>query len=448
MVERITARQFQESGGVADWRVLAFGASAWFEAPSHAAGAELVRRIGELADAANHHPDVDLRRTGVHVRLLTHDLPGLSDHDVGLARTISEAARALGLATDPAAVQAVDLAIDTLDAGAVVPFWRTVLAHDTLEEGELVDPHRRWPPIWFQQMDAPRPLRNRIHLDVFVPGEVAAERVAAAVAASGHVTYDKEAPRWVTLADAEGNEADVATWAGYETDLPGDLLTPRQFEQADGVDDWRVLQGASTYYPTASFAQGVELVAAAASLADEAGKPLHADLRYPGVTLRVGTPEDGWLDPGFVELTRRVQVGAHGLGLVADPTVARDLMLTIDALDIGRVRAFWAAALAYSEREDEDLYDPRLVGPAIWFQQMDAPREQRNRIHVDVFVPDDQAQRRVTAAVAAGGRVVYDAKAPFRWTVADPEGNEVDIAVAGQPFSARAALLSPEPTGN
>jgi pterin-4a-carbinolamine dehydratase len=69
MVERITPKQFQEADDVADWRVLAFGASAWFATPSHAAGAGLVRKIGELADAANHHPDVDLRRTGVHVRL-------------------------------------------------------------------------------------------------------------------------------------------------------------------------------------------------------------------------------------------------------------------------------------------------------------------------------------------------------------------------------------------
>jgi 4a-hydroxytetrahydrobiopterin dehydratase len=65
-----------------------------------------VRRVGELADAANQHPDVDLRRAGVHVRLLTHELPGLSDRDVDLARRISEAARALGLVADPAAVQA------------------------------------------------------------------------------------------------------------------------------------------------------------------------------------------------------------------------------------------------------------------------------------------------------------------------------------------------------
>ncbi|HZX54381.1 MAG TPA: VOC family protein, partial [Ilumatobacteraceae bacterium] len=52
------------------------------------------------------------------------------------------------------------------------------------------------------------------------------------------------------------------------------------------------------------------------------------------------------------------------------------------------------------------------------------------RTHIDVFVPDDQAQARVAAALAAGGRVVYDAEAPEWWTIADPEGNEVDIAVA------------------
>jgi 4a-hydroxytetrahydrobiopterin dehydratase len=47
---------------------------------------------------------------------------------------------------------------------------------------------------------------------------------------------------------------------------------------------------------------------------------------------------------------------------------------------------------------------------------------------VDVFVPIGQAQARVAAAVAAGGRVVNDANAPMWWTLADTEGNEVDIA--------------------
>lgn len=433
MVRRVTAKEFQSSDGIGDWRALALGASAWYATRSHAAGAELVRRIGQLAQSADHYPDVDLRRTGVHVRLVSPEVDGLIDRDIDLARAISEAAGDLGLSADPAALQEVNLTIDAHDRTAVMPFWQSVLGHEPMGEEDVVDPHRRWTPIWFQPMGAPRPLRNRLHLDVYLPGEVAAERVAAAVAAGGRVTYDVQAPRWVTVADAEGNEADVCTWAGYEAELPAEQLSPHEVEQADGIDDWRVMQGACAYYPTPSYGQAVDLVAAAASLADDAGKPLLADLRpvpVPGVTFRLGTPEDGWLDPGFVELARRVQATARSLGLAADPSAARDVGFAVDALDIPKVRAFWAAALGYAEREDEDLYDPRMLAPSIWFQQMDAPREQRNRIHVDVFVPDDQVEARVAAAVAAGGRVVYDGAAPFWRTVADPEGNEVDIAVS------------------
>jgi 4a-hydroxytetrahydrobiopterin dehydratase len=45
-----------------------------------------------------------------------------------------------------------------------------------------------------------------------------------------------------------------------------------------------------------------------------------------------------------------------------------------------------------------------------------------------VWVPDDQAEARVAAAVAAGGTVIYDKAAPAWWTLADPEGNEADVA--------------------
>jgi 4a-hydroxytetrahydrobiopterin dehydratase len=44
-----------------------------------------------------------------------------------------------------------------------------------------------------------------------VPPEQAEARVAAALAAGGHLVRDEYAPAWWTLADAEGNEADVAT---------------------------------------------------------------------------------------------------------------------------------------------------------------------------------------------------------------------------------------------
>ena len=45
----------------------------------------------------------------------------------------------------------------------------------------------------------------------------------------------------------------------------------------------------------------------------------------------------------------------------------------------------------------------------------------------DLYVPADQAQARIAAALAAGGTVVRD-NGPQWWTLADPEGNEVDIA--------------------
>jgi 4a-hydroxytetrahydrobiopterin dehydratase len=47
---------------------------------------------------------------------------------------------------------------------------------------------------------------------VWVPHDQAETRIAAAIAAGGHLVTDQHAPSWWVLADAEGNEACVATW--------------------------------------------------------------------------------------------------------------------------------------------------------------------------------------------------------------------------------------------
>lgn len=112
MTDRITPRQFHEADGVGDWRVLFEGACAYFRTGSFAAGVALVEAIGRLADAANHHPDVDLRYAGVTVRLMTREIGGLSERDVDLARQISATARELAVPADPSAVQTVQVAID------------------------------------------------------------------------------------------------------------------------------------------------------------------------------------------------------------------------------------------------------------------------------------------------------------------------------------------------
>jgi 4a-hydroxytetrahydrobiopterin dehydratase len=182
---------------------------------SFGAGARLVHAIGQLAGLEDHHPDVDLRYGGVTVRLITitDDYYGLSERDVELARQISAVARELGVAADPSAVQTVQVTIDALVGAEVMPFWRAVLGYQDRGDSpeDLIDPHGRGASLWFQQMDAPRPQRNRIHIDVWVPHDQAEARVAAAIAAGGHLVSDEHAPAWWTLADAEGNEVDVAT---------------------------------------------------------------------------------------------------------------------------------------------------------------------------------------------------------------------------------------------
>jgi 4a-hydroxytetrahydrobiopterin dehydratase len=97
----ITSREFHEASGVADWRATAAGAAAYFDTRDFNAGAAFVAEIAKLADAANHHPDVDLRYRGVTVRVVTHSAGGLTQKDVELARQISGAADRLGIASDP-----------------------------------------------------------------------------------------------------------------------------------------------------------------------------------------------------------------------------------------------------------------------------------------------------------------------------------------------------------
>jgi 4a-hydroxytetrahydrobiopterin dehydratase len=219
MTETITPRQFHDASGVEDWRVMTNIAHAHFRTESFAAGAALVGAIGRLADAANHQPDVDLRRDGVTVRLTTttpDHFFWLSERDVELARQISTTARGLGISADPTAVQSVQVTIDALVHPDVMPFWRAVLGYRQVGEEDLLDPRSSGPPFWFQRMDAPRSQRNRIHIDVWVPHDQAEARVAAAIAAGGHLVSDESAPAWWTLADAEGNEVDVATWMGRD----------------------------------------------------------------------------------------------------------------------------------------------------------------------------------------------------------------------------------------
>jgi 4a-hydroxytetrahydrobiopterin dehydratase len=63
-----------------------------YELESFPAVIELVRRIADLAEAADHHPDLDIRYRKLRVALSTHDAGGLTQRDFDLAAQIDAAA--------------------------------------------------------------------------------------------------------------------------------------------------------------------------------------------------------------------------------------------------------------------------------------------------------------------------------------------------------------------
>jgi len=209
---QVTPPEFAALTDLDEWRYVLGGIHAHFRAGSFAAAAALATAVATAADAAEHHPDLEIRYPDrVRVFLTTHATGGLTTLDVELARTISSLAEAMGATAEPTHSQALEFAIDTLDAAAIRPFWTAVLGYRVVGEN-LVDPLRSGPPMWFQQLDEPRPGRGRFHIDVSVPHDEAPARVAAALAAGGQMVTDQHARSWWVLADADGNEACVCTW--------------------------------------------------------------------------------------------------------------------------------------------------------------------------------------------------------------------------------------------
>lgn len=211
---KITPADFAAANGTGDWRYVLGAVRADFRFGSYAEAAAFIPVVAGVAEAIDHHPDVDLRYPNrLRFSVTTHDVGSLSTKDVQLATIISRLARTQGAEAEPLAAQVVEIAIDTMDPDRIRPFWAAVLDYDD-KDGDLVDPHRMGPPVWFQTMDEPRPQRDRFHLDVSVPHDVAEARIAAALAAGGTLVSDSRAPLWLILADADGNEACVCTWQG------------------------------------------------------------------------------------------------------------------------------------------------------------------------------------------------------------------------------------------
>jgi 4a-hydroxytetrahydrobiopterin dehydratase len=204
---------------------------------------------------------------------------------------------------------------------------------------------------------------------------------------------------------------------------------------------WRYLLGAlNVSVPVSSLTQAAQVAAAVvAASGGESDGHLRVDLRPDRVELSVQTRALNAVTRRDTQIAKRVADSLDGLGLSpAGPTSAewprpvQMLEMAIDALDIAAVRPFWKAVMAYVDQAgttgpDRGIVDPAGQLPAIWFQQMDAPRPQRNRVHFDITVAHDEAEARVRAALDAGGRLIDDSFARSFWVLADAEGNEVCV---------------------
>ena len=208
----LTGREIA-AAGLVDWSLLGAGMQTRLLTGTYATGLRLLAAIGAAAEAADHHPDLDLRYAHLDVRLSSHDVGGVTQRDLSLARAVSDLAAAEGVGATPGVATLLELALDSPDPDVVRPFWRVVLGMREVQPPGSAPELRDdvLPTLWFQQSGDDEP-RQRFHVDLWVAPEVVEVRIAAAVAAGGVLVSDADAPAFWVLADPEGNRVCLCTW--------------------------------------------------------------------------------------------------------------------------------------------------------------------------------------------------------------------------------------------
>jgi 4a-hydroxytetrahydrobiopterin dehydratase len=129
-----------------------------------------------------------------------------------------------------------------------------------------------------------------------------------------------------------------------------------------------------------------------------------------------------------IAVARAVSAVARELGAVADRSAVQEVQIAVsakpDSIDVD----FWRAVLGYDVKAPDNGIDPLGHSSTVWMQDLDPDKPLRHAIHLDVSLAHEEAERRLAAALAAGGRVVDDSEAPEVWILSDPAGNKVCIA--------------------
>jgi 4a-hydroxytetrahydrobiopterin dehydratase len=201
----------------------------------------------------------------------------------------------------------------------------------------------------------------------------------------------------------------------------------REFLAADGVDDWVVLHGgAVAVFRVASLGEATQLAEAVAQVPGLEGSGTLLTIADGRLSVRL-TRGVFRLESQHIELARAISAIAQAHGAVADRTGAQEVQLAVaakpDMVDVG----FWRAVLGYARLADDNAIDPLGHGSTVWMQELDPAKPLRHAMHVDVSVAHEHVEKRLAAALAAGGRIVDDSDAPASWILADRAGNRVCI---------------------
>ena len=201
----------------------------------------------------------------------------------------------------------------------------------------------------------------------------------------------------------------------------------RDFLSADGVEDWVVLHGG----PTAVFRVGslVEAARLGEAVAALPGLEERTVMSVARQHLSVRLTREMWgTEARHIEVARSISEVARRHGARPDRSAVQEIQLAVSArpddIDLG----FWRAVLGYAPMHDDNAIDPLGHGSTVWMQDLDPGKSLRHAMHVDVSVAREVAERRLAAALAAGGRIVDESHAPAAWILADRAGNKVCIA--------------------
>jgi len=220
-VDLVPGDPLGDSEATSDWQAV-FGAVACYRTASPTQQRDLILATAAIAEEAGFPLMVDVRPGLVILDsgkdLWDADAHGLDLDFTDLAAKVQSIARELGATADPALARFMQLFLDAADVDGVRAFWMQALGYvDDRRDGvtDIVDPRRLNPVMVFQPLDPSdaerRRQRNRIHFELAVPADAAPTRVAAILAAGGHM-LEESSSRW-RIADPEHNELVIVAGA-------------------------------------------------------------------------------------------------------------------------------------------------------------------------------------------------------------------------------------------